>query len=588
MRRAGCGGAGVAAGLRLDGSSRRPAEQPHLASTMEVRVAKMHFWQGGNKISIEKKDDTAVLRAPDVESAFRAAEKARVNIGSLKSLGGGLVKLQIRSELDDAMARLRTDHVVHHLYHTAGQPEDEVIITDTFYLKFKPGTGDERIAQILRDDSLEVVRALGEETLLVRVTDATGRNAIKASNAAAEREEVEYAEPNIVHDLSPSSPAPTDPFFRHQWHLAAPEDGPDLVKGADIAVLGAWAVTRGSREVVVAIADDGFDLTHPDLNAPNKIRGRLNIVLRGNSELDVRDDVMPREGDYHGTPCAGVAVAEANGQGTVGVAPGCSLLAVRFPLEQMSDAQLAEMFEKISAKADVVSCSWAVGPTNRPVSSYLHGLIARLARSGGRRGRGLVFCVAAGNNNCPIKEPENQSTYTFRTSEGRIVDYSGPIHRWIAAHPDVITVSASTSLKARAAYSCWGEQVSVCAPSSNFDELERVVVRGRGITTTDNEGTGPRGEYTPGSRYTSRFGGTSSATPTVAGVCALMISANPDLTATQVRQILCQTADKDLVIDSETEVRRPGHFDARGFSLWFGHGKVNATKAVAAAAAMNG
>jgi subtilisin-like proprotein convertase family protein len=149
----------------------------------------------------------------------------------------------------------------------------------------------------------------------------------------------------------------------------------------------------------------------------------------------------------------------------------------------------------------------------------------------------------------------------------------------------VITVSASTSRKTRAAYSSWGRQISVCAPSDNWDDLDQITPLGLGITTTDNEGFGVGTDFTAGSRFTSGFGGTSSATPTVAGVCALVLSANPSLTGPEVKHLLEQTVDKDLSLVTDTPVNEPGDFDAAGFSLWFGHGKVNAFRAVQAAAA---
>jgi subtilisin-like proprotein convertase family protein len=191
----------------------------------------------------------------------------------------------------------------------------------------------------------------------------------------------------------------------------------------------------------------------------------------------------------------------------------------------------------------------------------------------------LIICVAAGNNNCPVQDLTNTRTYQYRGQFG-LQSYSGPIDRWIAAHPDVITVSASTSRKTRSAYSSWGRQISVCAASDNWDDLGQMTPLGRGITTTDNEGFGLNTDFTAGSRFTSRFGGTSSATPTVAGVCALVLSANPALTALEVKQLLQQTADKDLSLETDTPVNEPGNFDADGFSLWFGHGKVNAFRAV--------
>jgi subtilisin-like proprotein convertase family protein len=147
-----------------------------------------------------------------------------------------------------------------------------------------------------------------------------------------------------------------------------------------------------------------------------------------------------------------------------------------------------------------------------------------------------------------------------------------------------MTISASTSRKTRAAYSSWGKQISVCAPSDNWDDLGQITPLGRGITTTDNEGFGLNTDFTAGSRFTSRFGGTSSATPTVAGVCALVLSANPSLSGLEVKQLVQQTADKDLSLETDTPVNEPGNFNA-GHSLWFGYGKVNAFRAVQGAMA---
>ena len=89
---------------------------------------------------------------------------------------------------------------------------------------------------------------------------------------------------------------------------------------------------------------------------------------------------------------------------------------------------------------------------------------------------------------------------------------------------------------------------------------------------------------TSSSRFTGAFGGTSSATPTVAGVCALVISTDRSLPGLEVKQLIQQTADKDLSLETHTPVNEPGAFSPEGVSLWFGHGKVNAFRAVTAAA----
>lgn len=542
------------------------------------------YWQGGRKIAVHKDDSAITIHATSPAEAQAAADRAGVQLSELRATAPNLVRAQVVGERDASVDKLRAQRsVVHHVYRDA--QDGEHLITETFFIRFKPEVTNERIAQFVAEQKLVVERSLGDRTFLMRVTDATGRNPIRTANDAARLADVEYAEPNLVRPLTRFAHLPTDALFSSQWHLHAPADAPQLVQGAGIFAPEAWDTTLGRREVVVAVADDGFDLTHPDFQGPGKVLARLNATLRGDQDsaaIDWDDDVQPRAGDYHGTPCLGVAVAEGNGSGVVGVAPGCALVAVRFPLQSMTDAHFIVMFQKISSLADVVSCSWGVGPADAPMSTPLRDAMARLARQGGRRGKGLVFCIAAGNNNCPVQDLDNTKTYRYRTPFG-MRSYGGPIDRWVAAHPDVITVSASTSRKTRSAYSSWGRQISVCAPSDNWDDLGQVAVQGLGITTTDNEGAGPGSDFTPGSRFTDGFGGTSSATPTVAGVCALMISANPGLDSLALRALLRQTADKDLSLATDTPVNAPGDF-VDGFSPWFGFGKVNAAKAVRAAA----
>lgn len=542
-----------------------------------------YYWQGGRKIEIEHAGNRAVVQADSVEEVEEVAERADVRVLRPQLVTPGVVKLELPDDRDGSMERLRNTHVVHHVYHTKGQPDDEILITESVFIKFKEGTSRQDIDAYFKMEHLVVEDVFGDLSFLVRVTDETKKNPLKMANLAASMNIVEYAEPNLIRKLTRFDFIPSDPLFPKQWHLFASTDDVDLKAGADINAPSAWDITRGIRDVVIAVADDGFDLTHPDFPA-DKISGRLNVQPNPNGTgLSFDEDVHPRSGDYHGTPCAGVALADHNGTGTVGVAPGCGFYAVRFPLD-LSEAQLARMFERISDHADVVSCSWGVGPANLPMSSTLSDTITHLATVGGRRKKGLVFCVAAGNNNCPVKDLDNTTSYQFLDYSGSVRTYSGPIERWIAAHPQVITVSASTSLKTRAAYSSWGAEINVCAPSNNFDDLQRFRPRGRGIWTTDNEGFGASSDFTPGSRFTGDFGGTSSATPTVAGVCGLVISCNPSLTASQVREIIEKTASKDLVIDSETVVNVPGNFNGNGFSPWFGYGKVNAAAAVQQAA----
>jgi subtilisin family serine protease len=135
----------------------------------------------------------------------------------------------------------------------------------------------------------------------------------------------------------------------------------------------------------------------------------------------------------------------------------------------------------------------------------------------------------------------------------------------------VICVGASTSDDTYADYSNRGREVTVCAPSNgSWPILAARAFWDEGIPGEVGASKWYYGDGVDrGSRY-QHFGGTSSATPLVAGICALILSANPNLTAREVKQILCQTADK---IGSPSEY-------VNGQSVKYGFGRVNAARAV--------
>jgi subtilisin family serine protease len=131
-----------------------------------------------------------------------------------------------------------------------------------------------------------------------------------------------------------------------------------------------------------------------------------------------------------------------------------------------------------------------------------------------------------------------------------------------ASNPDTIAVGASHdglgNLEQRSAYSQFGPEVDVVAPSNGGAS---------GITTTDRSGSAG---YVSGN-YTSDFGGTSSATPLVAGIVANIITHAPTLTAAEIRDILHQGTDQI------GPYAYPG-----GRNDYYGYGRVNLNKALQA------
>jgi subtilisin family serine protease len=534
------------------------------------------LWRGGRRIRLEKEREfiTFMLAGPEELEAVSAIE----GVVEVEPVVDRVFKARVRQgRRDEVMEEVRADerHIVtHHAYHPEDDAATRYYLTDQINAKFKEGVPTARIDAIVHGVKLRVLRHYPGQsgtTLLLQVTDDTGMNPIKAANLLAEMEEVEYAEPNLINRYL-TSHTPSDPLFQQQWHLRS-WDGPQVVSDADVSAEAAWDITRGERSVVVAIIDDGFDLSHPDFTGVGK-------VVYPKDYVDGDSNPFPETaaGDYHGTPVAGVAIAEENGVGTVGIAPGCAFLPVRFPLTA-SDDLLWEIFDFVARHADVVSCSWGPPPVFAPLSQLMHDKFQELSVSGGPRKKGCLIFFAAGNYNAPLDDPSNTG-FAWRHPKQGLLNTTGRILSGEAAHPQTVAVSASTSQNRKAAYSSWGAEVTLCAPSNNFHPLNpQQFVPGLGITTTDNEQHGQG--FTPNSRYTARFGGTSSATPLAAGVAALVISANPQLTAVQVRQILQDTADK--IEDSQPDIvlgHTKGTYDQNGHSEWFGHGRVNAAAAV--------
>ena len=303
-------------------------------------------------------------------------------------------------------------------------------------------------------------------------------------------------------------------------------------------------------------------------------------------------------GQDHGTACCGVIAAENDGQHTVGAAPACQLLPVRWhsdgPSLFISDSKLLKVLDYVATKVDILSNSWGGVPHNNWAQVTL-SRIDHLARVGGRRGKGILFLWAAGNDNCPISHNSNQDI-PFTSGWGRFgwigVETSRRFSNNLVGKPGIMHIAALASTAQRSHYSNYGTGISLCAPSSNSHAYWRLSLPGRGITTTEG-----------GDRVVNDFGGTSSATPLVAGVAALAISANSDLSALDLVSLLKQTCSKDLdmtdwprtppsQVDPDTtwDISPVSPFDSGDFtdhgfaegswSPWFGHGRIDAAAAV--------
>ena len=349
---------------------------------------------------------------------------------------------------------------------------------------------------------------------------------------------IEVAYPLVERQMTPRW-TPNDTYFSNQWHLE--NTGQDNgVAGEDVNITGAWNTVRGTG-IVIGVVDDGLEWDHEDLSA--NYESNLDYDY-----CNYDSDPMPASWDAHGTAAAGVAAAIGNnGLGVSGAAPDASLAGLMLIACGNSDNDEANALSHLNDDIDIYSNSWGPSDNGQTLSGPGPLMIAAFEDDAynGRNGLGNVITWAAGNG---LSNEDDSNLDGYANSRFTIsvtaVDHDGD----------------------QTNYGEPGANVLVSAPSDGS---------GVGITTTDNEGNSG---YTSGD-YTSNFGGTSSATPLVSGVIALMLEANSNLTWRDVQQIIVESARKNDPSDSGWNTNGAGH----EFNHKYGFGVIDAGHAVSLA-----
>ena len=305
-------------------------------------------------------------------------------------------------------------------------------------------------------------------------------------------------------------PIPNDPLQPLQWYIdrSVRQDA-----SVDLNVLPVWADYSGAG-VHVGIFDELIESAHPDL------------VENYDSSLEIAGltyDVS--SGNGHGTAVAGIIGASANGDGVAGIAYDASITSA--PVIYNTSVSFSAFVTAMSAadRFDVVNMSFGSS------AAFDGGAITQAqwvpvaasyeqASAQGRNGLGTIFVAAAGN---------------YRTDATN----SGLSHYQAERHTIVVgAVGADGNI---ASYSSEGANLLVVAPSSSSLYYPDVTTTDQTGVDGYNSGNNPPLDPVPVD-YTIRFGGTSAASPMVAGVVALMLEANPDLGWRDVRDILAISA----------------------------------------------
>lgn len=353
------------------------------------------------------------------------------------------------------------------------------------------------------------------EVELVRLPSGVNRDAAIATLQA--HPAVAYAEPNWIYTHQTTA---TDPFYTDGslFGMYGDTTTPANQYGSQAGEAWAKGIT-GSDQVYVGIIDEGFQFTHPDLDAnvwtnPNDVADRVDNDGNGyvddmhgwdffNNDNSIYDGGAGGGRDDHGTHVSGTIGAEANnGEGVVGVNWDVTLISGKFlgPAGgSTAGAVLAlDYFEQLKRVGGLnivaTNNSWGGG-------GYSQALLEAIARNAAQD---ILFVAAAGNagsnNDSRASYPSNYNTTA------------------LAGYDSVIAVAAIDSAGALAGFSQYGARtVDLGAP-------------GVGVWST-----------TALDSY-SQYNGTSMATPHVTGALALVSSRYPNLSALQLKTAVFRAA----------------------------------------------
>jgi thermitase len=417
----------------------------------------------------------------------------------------------------------------------ADEPDDsdkaEVLV------RFRPGTTRETIDRLTAQFNDEVEDRIESVEGLDVIEDEDGKSAGEVVAQYRALAEVEYAEANseitLDHeDAGGKHVHANDEMFSRQWGLA--NNGATGGKaGADIRAMWAWAVTRGSDQVVVAVLDSGVDYTHPDLvrniwTRPEIIKAYHDDDLTSEDGTDdmhgfnvVEDNGDPMDLNGHGTHCAGIIGAEGgNGIGIAGVNWNVKLMPLRF-MDGDGAGTTKDAIEAINYVIDrkragvnvrIISASWGSNTSSRALEDVIRKAYDE----------GILVVAAAGNDSSDNdQKPHYPSSYNLG---------------------NIVSVAALNRYDQLTSFSNYGaKSVNVAAPGEEI------------LSTWLEHG------------FTEKKG-TSMATPFVAGVAALILSQNPKMSVDDLRARLLKSVDPTASLKGKVS----------------SGGRINAAKAVGA------
>lgn len=410
--------------------------------------------------------------------------------------------------------------------------------------------GPENAARVAREHGYEIVRKLRafDDHYLLRHNDIphrSKRSADEHTHRLKQDESVLWVEQQIVKSRSKREQTVqtrqtrfNDELWPQEWYLIDTRNGNTELPKLDLNVIPVWNLNITGRGIVVSVLDDGLEHTHRDI--------KRNYDPDASYDLNDDDhDPFPRydatNENKHGTRCAGeIAMTENNGFCGVGVAYNARIGGVRMLDGTVTDELEGEAIAYNHKHVDIYSASW--GPNDDGKTVEGPGVLAMKAFekgiTEGRGGKGVIYAWASGNggslgDNCDCD------------------GYTGSIY--------TISISSASQQQQKPWYAEQCASTLATAYSSGAYNDQR-------ITSADLHDTCTQGHT-----------GTSAAAPLAAGIFALVLEANPDLTWRDMQHLVTWTAEYSSLKDNEGWMQN-------GAGFWvnsaFGFGLLNAAKMV--------
>ncbi len=348
-----------------------------------------------------------------------------------------------------------------------------------------------------------------------------------------------YVEPNYIgHGGGIQQTIPNDTYFSRQYGLL--NDGTFSLSpasaDADIDMELAWDIEQGDQSIVLGVLDSGLKMDHPEFagriwtngaDTPNGSDDDNNGYIDDSAGWDfANNDNDPNDDHGHGTNVGGISAANGNNSiGYAGVDWNCQVMACKI-LDQNNSGFYSwwadAIYYAVDNGADVLNMS--VGGSG--FSTTLEDAVNYAYNNG-------VTIVA-----CMMNEDNNVTYYPAGFQNTIAVGATNPNDE----RTSPFFWSASSG-------SCFGSHIDVVAPGNYI----------YGLSHTSN------------TNYDSYWGGTSQATPLVAGLSTLLKAQNPGRTPDEIRTIIRNTAEDQVGNSSE---------DLAGFDNYYGYGRINAHQAL--------